>query len=84
MVKKPTYEHDGRADKDIYDEIYKKMQMDEEIAEEIDSINMEVTEGRVHLSGTVSSLELQERIDDIVENTHGVVELNDDLIVEKI
>lgn len=79
-----NYEFSGRADKDIMDEIQKAAQMDEDIAQEMDSVNIEVTDGRVHLTGTVSSLEIQERFCDLVENIHGVVEVIDDLTVEKI
>ncbi|MEW6407775.1 MAG: BON domain-containing protein [Patescibacteria group bacterium] len=83
-MSKPTFEYSGRSNKDIIDEIQKALQMNEETAEEPDSINIQVEDGRVHLAGTVSSLEIQERIDDIVENTHGVAEVIDDLVVEKI
>lgn len=84
MPKKPTYEYSSHSDKDIIDEIQKSLQIDEDAAEELDSINIQVTDARVHLKGTVSSLEIQERICDIIENTHGVVEVIDDTVVEKI
>jgi osmotically-inducible protein OsmY len=79
-----NYEFSGRTDKDIMDEIQKAAKMDEDVAQELDSVNIEVTDGRVHLTGTISSLEIQERFCDLIENVHGVVEVIDDLVVEKI
>lgn len=78
------YEYTSHSDRDIMGRIQKVLRMNEDTAEELDSINIRVVDGRVHLTGTVSSLEIQERICDIIENTYGVVEVIDDLLTEKI
>lgn len=84
MTKTPSFEYSARSDKDILEEIQNKLRQDEEIAEELDSLNFQVTDGRVYATGTVSSLEVRERLCDIIENVPGVVEVIDDLVVEKI
>jgi len=74
----------ARSDKDILDEIIKRLKMNEDIAEELDSINITVTDGIVRLEGVVSSLEIKENIQDIIENIPGVAQIIDDLQIEKI
>lgn len=74
----------ARTDKDILDEIRKKLNANEDIAEELDSINITVMNSAVRLEGTVSSLEIKESIQDIVENIPGVAQVIDDLKIEKI
>jgi osmotically-inducible protein OsmY len=73
-----------RTDKDILDEIKKKLNMDEDIAEELDSINITVENNIVRLEGTVSSLELKDDIQDNIEDIPGVAQIINDLQIEKI
>lgn len=74
----------ARADKDILDEITKKLNMNEDIAEELDSLNITVMDNTVRLEGTVSSLELKENIQDVIEDIPGVAQVINDLQIEKI
>lgn len=73
-----------RSDKDILEDIRYRLNMDENISEELDSINIIVENAVVSLGGTVSSLELKQDIEDEIENIPGVAEIINNLQIVKI
>jgi len=72
----------SRADKDIIDQIEKAMLLDEEIT--ADNVVVSCENGKVTLDGAVDSLEESQRIEDIAENTPGVVLVTNNLKIRGI
>lgn len=72
----------NRSDKDIFQDIEKSMLENEDVM--TDNVNVQVTGGKVILSGSVESLEEKQEIEDMISDIPGVAMISDDLQVEKI
>jgi len=69
-----------RDDKDIVQEIEKALLEDEIVS--TDNVEIDVKNGKVILSGSVTSPEVNHRIQDLVENTPGVNMVVNDMNIE--
>lgn len=71
-----------QSDKDIIDEIQRAFLLEEETF--TDNVVVTSKNGKVTLTGTVESLEDKQRIEDIVENTPGVILVKNNLKVVRL
>lgn len=72
----------SQSDRDIIDEIQQAFLLEEETF--TDNVVVTCENGKVTLTGSVDSLEDKQKIEDIVENTPGVVLVENNLKVTKI
>lgn len=75
-------EFSNRSDKDILQDIERALLDDEEVS--TDNVDVEVKNGKVILSGSVTSSEENHRIQDLVENIPGVTLVVNDMNVERL
>lgn len=72
----------ARHDKDIIQDIERELLIDEEIS--TDNVDVDVNNGKVVITGTVSTLEEKQEIEDMVNNVNGVVMVVNNINIEKI
>ncbi len=72
----------ARHDKDIIQDIERELLINEEIS--TDNVDIDVNNGKVVITGTVSTLEEKQEIEDMVNNVNGVVMVVNNLNIEKI
>ena len=70
----------SRDDKDIMQDVERALLEDEIVS--TDNIEIDIKNGKVILSGSVTSPEINHRIQDLVENTPGVNMVVNDMNVE--
>ncbi len=75
-------EFSNRSDKDIFQDIEKSLLENEDVM--TDNVNVQVTGGKVILSGPVESLEEKQGIEDTISDIPGVAIIDNDLQIEKI
>lgn len=73
---------ESRSDKDIIQDIEKDLLMNEDIS--TDNVTLDVNDGKVIITGTVSTLENKQEVEDMVTNINGVVLVVNNLKIEKI
>lgn len=72
----------SRSDKDILQDIERELIQDEIVS--TDNVQVDVIDSKVILSGSVGTLEMKQRIEDIVENIPGVSLVENNLKIERI